>query len=70
MFKNKALQLKVIDANRPNPPQLNDSPNSLETRILEVVKESTTYIAGLFIVYMTVDTLRQIAVHTAVTKIK
>ncbi len=72
VFKNKILQLKVVDINKTQHHQPYVSPpiNPIETRILEVVKEGTTYVAGLVFVYMTADALRQIAIYTAMTKIK
>ncbi len=71
MLKNKTLQIKVVDANRPEYPQLNAAPTTAhETAIIEVVRESSKYIAGLFATYMAADTLRQIIIHTAVIKIK
>jgi len=71
MFKDKTLQVKIVDVNKPRQPLLNAAPtNPPETVIIEVVRESSKYVAGLFAAYMVADTLRQIIIHTAMTKIK
>ena len=71
MFKNRTLQMKVIDDRKPEHPMLKAAhTNPPETVIIEVVRESSIYIAGLFGVYITADTIRKIAIHIATTKIK
>lgn len=74
MFRNKTLQVKVVDADRPYQSQLNAGPvkraTPPETAIIDVVRESSKYIAGLFGVYMAADTLRQVIIYTVVTKVK
>ncbi len=73
LFRNKTLQLRVVDANRPYQSQLNAGSKRTtppETAIIEVVRESSKYIAGLVATYMAADTVRQILIYTVVTKIK
>ncbi len=71
MFKNKILEMKLVDPRKADQPQLNAAPtNAPETVIIEVVRESSKYAAGLVAAYMAADALRQIAIYTAMTKIK
>lgn len=66
MFKNKAFQVKVVDAD------IHDKPDEAATQIdpNEIINNVSIRIAALIGVYMASDSIRQIAVHAAKTNIK
>lgn len=71
MFKKRSIVVKVVKDEEIDPPATNTIPkNSPETVVIEVVKESSIYVAGVIGAYMAADTLRKIAIHTAATHIR
>lgn len=71
MFKNKTFMVKMLDDKKVESQDTDsESSNSPETIALEVVAGAAGAVTAGFVLYKIVDTLSQIAVHTATVKIK
>jgi hypothetical protein len=71
MFKNRAFLVKVVsDKPVDQSADVSSTQNSSEAIALELLRETSKYAAGVTAVYFLGSTLREIAVHTAKSRIK